>query len=278
MDAVEKMLNGDLGISRIVSLGPGDSKSDSSIINYLYSISKNKITYIPVDISEYMVLNSIRCISEMHAAANVPFGVLGDFESDLQSIRELLGANEQEGKTLFVMLGNTISNLDKGPESFYKQVHLFMQPGDYFLFDILLGNYDQRLNGSIDKQCDANSIFPCDDVWDVYKKFIAQGARRISGDHSVYKDVLNEFSDNVVVTRRKYDFDDSDELCMQYKKDGVRKVPIFYWRKYDKNGEKFEARLKQKLNPTGRNGVIATDCIPDPVGGLKLFLYRRPNV
>jgi hypothetical protein len=145
LDAIEKMLNGDLGISRIVSFGPGDAKSDSIMLNYLNSLSKNRISYIPVDISEYIILSAIKQISELHEVANIPFGILGDFESNLQSINEILNSDSQNGKTLFVMLGNTISNLDKGPETFYKQVNTFMKKGDYFLFDILTGNYDERM-------------------------------------------------------------------------------------------------------------------------------------
>jgi hypothetical protein len=135
----------------------------------------------------------------------------------------------------------------------------------------------ERMAKTINNPYDANSIFPAGDVWDIYKKFVAQGARRISNDHRVFDDSTNKFSDDVVVIRTKSYFDDSDELCMQYKKDGTRKVPIFYWRKFDKNGEKFEARLKQKLNPGGVSGAISTISIADPVDGLKLFLFRRPN-
>ena len=112
-----------------ISFGPGYGTLDRSIATSLGK--EKKVKYIPVDISEEMLVNSF---NELRQVADVPFGIMTDFEEGFPFLQEYL--REVRGRKLFSMLGNTLGNLDQTERDFLNNIRGIMSPDDLLMLEV----------------------------------------------------------------------------------------------------------------------------------------------
>jgi hypothetical protein len=117
----------------LVSLGPGDGLEDFELVKSLKALEPD-LQYIPVDISRKLLSAAIGNL-ESHVA--IPVAIHADFESSRELIAETV---ERHGRPpiLYILLGGTIGNLDRGELQFFGMMKQLMRPGDRFLHDIQL--------------------------------------------------------------------------------------------------------------------------------------------
>ncbi len=125
-------------IDNIVSLGPGNGKTDLALVTQLRIIN-DTICYVPIDINPMLVFKAIDTISS-DGLIRVPFAIVDDFEEHHQHIKEIINgkAHEIGKRNLFVMLGVTFSNLEGDESRFFIKMQDWMGPGDYFLLDAII--------------------------------------------------------------------------------------------------------------------------------------------
>ncbi len=224
--SVMAWVTGPLG--SLVSLGPGDGRVDVALMSLLGGKGARP-SYVPIDISEGLLLLTMKRLRKEHADAHMPFGILGDFEYGWDAFRHLLAG--QARPRLFSILGNTVSNLDAGLQKFFPTFWSGVGENDYVLFDVLLGDFDDRLQASESGTYDPNLLFPDTEVMGLYKAFIGYGARRVSMDHRVYDEELGKLTRWLEVHRSKEPVDGYDQLHLQYHGNGENRT-IFKWRRY----------------------------------------------
>jgi hypothetical protein len=218
----------DRPLGSLVSLGPGDGKVDAALMSLLGG-KGSRPSYVPIDISEGLLLLTMKRLRMEHAGAHMPFGVLGDFEYGWDAFRHLLAG--QPRPRLFSILGNTVSNLDAGLQKFFPTFWSGVADNDYVLFDVLLGNFDERLGAGDAGTYDPNLLFPDGEMMRRYKAFIGEGARRVSMDYRVYDEEHGRLTQWLKVHRTKEPVDGYDQLHLQYHGEGDSKT-IFKWRRY----------------------------------------------
>lgn len=125
-------------IDNIVSLGPGNGKTDLALVTQLRIIN-DTICYVPIDINPMLAFKAIETISS-DGLIRVPFAIIDDFEEHHQHIKEIItNKSHVIGKrNLFVMLGVTFSNLDGDESKFFLKMQDWMGPEDYFLLDVTI--------------------------------------------------------------------------------------------------------------------------------------------
>jgi hypothetical protein len=220
-------------VASVISLGPGDGATDVALLTSLRRLESAPIQYVPIDISEGLLLSAMRHLDgNLPAGFHMPFGVLGDFEYGWKTFSNLLPP-PMDGSRLFSLLGNTASNLDSGLEQFFSAAWGNLEPGDYLLFDVLLGSFDPRLgpHPPTEGDYDPNRLFPDSVLMQRYKWFIAQGARRITGDFATYDDAERKLARSIRVDRTKSDDMGFDQVRLLYGQDAAAKT-IFCWRRY----------------------------------------------
>lgn len=218
-------------VRSVISLGPGDGKVDAILLDILGAKNHKNLAYIPVDISEGLLLTAMKHVKGDKEDIPMRFGILGDFEYGWDSFSRLLQG--QQHPRLFTLLGNTVSNFDDGLETFFPKIWAKLKKDDYILFDVLLGDFDDLL-GAYDESkstYDANRLFPDTEVMRLYKGFVAQGARRISRDRAVFDDAAHSFTSSLIVERRKTATSGYDQLHLLYRGKHETRT-IFKWRRY----------------------------------------------
>lgn len=247
--SMAEVLTGTTNVAVMISLGPGDGEIDRVMLS-LPPLNQNvtPLTYVPVDISEGLLLLSMKKMRRHHPNLQIPFGILGDFELGWSRLAALATQHTATAVALWTLLGNTAANLDDGLEQFLTNVWPALKPGDYLLFDVLLGDFDQKLKSIDSADFDPNLLFPTGSLWAHYMRFIAQGARRISLDHDVYDDHSAKLSTSLLRLRReKSEGRGYDQLHLEYIK-SADPLTIFRWRRYLKSTAKLEEWLKNNLN------------------------------
>jgi hypothetical protein len=143
-------------VASLVSLGPGDGSADIDLMAGLRprqteraaDQGPGRLIYIPVEISQPLLELAI---SNLRPHANIPAGVLCDFEQGERILSTTLEAHAVR-PILFSMLGGTIGNLDQGEQNFFSVMRRLMRGNDAFLLDLPLAgpawsaSVDPRLN------------------------------------------------------------------------------------------------------------------------------------
>lgn len=268
--ALDQVLAGLGHIGSLISLGPGDGKVDVSLMARLVASKGPGTSYVPIDISEGLLLMTMKGFRKEHAKVRMPFGILGDFEYGWDDFGSLLAQEAQP--RLFSILGNTVSNLDGGPEKFFPKLWSTVAEGDYVLFDVLLGDFDDLLGPmpAAPVPYDPNRLFPGTDVMRRYKEFVAQGARRITWDHRVFDDATHRFADSLSVHRRK-DPAGFDQLHLLYR-NGDDTRTIFKWRRYQPDTTGLQNWLRSALAGCS---VVTTSDVADDGKTTRLILLRK---
>lgn len=269
-DALLQIVNGIGGrIGCLVSLGPGDGKVDIWLMSRLAAAKGNGTSYVPVDISEGLLMVTMKRFRGAHRDVRMPFGILGDFEYGWDHFRPML---DGEGKPrLYSILGNTVSNVDVGLEDFFPKLWAGVATGDYVLFDVLLGDFDELLGSSESGSFDPNILFPdSDEAMRHYKEFIGHGARRVTMDHRVFDENACCLSDSLAIRRSKeVGF---DQMHLQYRGDRGERRSIFKWRRYESDTSKLLEFLRSNLQGCS---VVATSDVTDDGKTTRLILLQR---
>jgi hypothetical protein len=90
--------------------------------------------YIPVEISLPLLQEAI---GNLQAHADVPVGILCDFEDGREFLANVLRRYSRP-PTLFALLGGTVGNLDIGEHSFFEWARSVLGASDAFLLDLPL--------------------------------------------------------------------------------------------------------------------------------------------
>ena len=272
--ALEKIIEHLGRVGSLISLGPGDGKVDSALMASLVATKGKGTAYVPIDISEGLLLVTMKRLKNELADVRMPFGILGDFEYGWDDFGHLI--ESEKHPRLFSILGNTVSNFDHGLEAFFPKIWGSVAEGDYVLFDILLGDFNDLLGPHSEQPArhDPNRLFPDTEVMRRYKEFIAQGARRISRDHRVFDDAAQSFATTLAVERKMSTDQGYDQLHLLYR-DGGETRTIFKWRRYLKDMTAFQNWLRTALSGCT---VVTTSDVTDDGKTTRLILLRRDPV
>jgi hypothetical protein len=257
-------------LGSVISLGPGDGRVDVMLMSGLVASRGPGTSYVPIDISEGLLLATMKRFRKKHRDIRMPFGILGDFEYGWDHFRNLL-AGEQHPR-LYSILGNTVANVDSGLERFFPDFWAGVAPGDYVLFDVLLGNFDELLRSDRSGRFDPNLLFPQEEVMRRYKKFIGYGARRVASDHRVFDEEADQLTERLAVNRRKDVEGGYDQLRLEYHADLEDSRTIFTWRRYGSNTTPLEKLLRENLQGCR---VIDKADVTDDGKTTRLILLRR---
>lgn len=123
-----------LDVNTFVSLGPGDGHNEVELVQTLASQSREKLLYVPVDISLPLLKQAITLLSG-HAA--VPIAIHADFEESGEFLAHIL-AQYTRPPVLFGLLGGTLGNLDRGEQHLLTWLRSQLQAEDRILIDLPL--------------------------------------------------------------------------------------------------------------------------------------------
>ena len=148
-----------------VSLGPGSARVDREMIKHLNN-GRRSVQYIPVDISDGLLTHASYAL---HDCAQVPFGILTDFEQGVTFIKSRL-AHRVHSPTLFSLVGNTLGNLDNYERSFMEQMQRLLNKDDYLLIEVAIKFPGWELKKDIRYNLDDHTL--------AMKHFYSQGLAR----------------------------------------------------------------------------------------------------
>jgi serine/threonine protein kinase len=134
-EAILNYVSSDQPISSVISLGAGDGAKDISLLELLHSKRpSDRITYIPVDISDGLLVEALRLLRSqefLRGGFVDVLAVVGDI-AHLDDFDDLFCRGD--GVRLFTMLGNTIGNSSE--HEFFAAISKVMRSRDYVLFEI----------------------------------------------------------------------------------------------------------------------------------------------
>jgi hypothetical protein len=152
----------------LVSLGPGDGRRDLELLRALSRASAltetDKLKYIPADISGRLLEEAI---ANVQAEAAIPMGICCDFEDGVGFLAGTLKVHA-ERPVLFVLLGGTVGNLDRGEELFFNGMRGLLHHGDAFLVDFPLAGPAWSAAG--EPRLNMEEYTP------MFRRFLAEGA------------------------------------------------------------------------------------------------------
>ena len=183
-------------VRSLISLGPGSCETDEAIA---LEIQRKEpwLEYIPVDICDALLLRAVHLLTRQ---VRVPLGILADFEDGMSFIHQQLDDYATPPK-LFSLLGNTFGNLDRRERNFLSRVGQRMRPGEYLLFDVSLAGPQWTIEH--DRRGNHASFGP------EYRRFIAQGIARHSGNRDPVDAIAIAFDTRVKFEEGLSDVDDA---------------------------------------------------------------------
>lgn len=184
-------------IDNVVSLGPGNGKTDRALIEEIAK-HNDAICYVPVDINSIMAFNASVNISKI--PLRVPFAIIDDFEEHTGHISKIIDGKIHEigENNLFSMLGVTFSNLENTEENLINKLKKWMGKNDILLIDALIKNGDtcEEVSENLRKTLFENASNRPD-----YKSLIINGVLKkyLNGKHSIQLEPLHisDIRDNV---------------------------------------------------------------------------------
>jgi hypothetical protein len=100
--------------------------------------------YIPIDINQHLLASAIEDIST-RTSAEIPFGILTDFEERVSFIEDAI-KDVARHPILFGLIGNTLGNLDNYERMFLAEVRELAKPNDLLLIEVALDDGGPLLN------------------------------------------------------------------------------------------------------------------------------------
>lgn len=137
--AYKDLLAGIKPFYSFVSFGPGGTTTD---LNLLDAVSRDRpITYIPVDISKYLLDKSCRIMAGRYP---MPMAIQADFEESVDFIQKSL-PKDLERPAVFSILGNAVGNTDIGEQRLISNLVSLLMPGDYLFVSVATGRFDRMI-------------------------------------------------------------------------------------------------------------------------------------
>ncbi|MCC7291851.1 MAG: L-histidine N(alpha)-methyltransferase [Phycisphaerales bacterium] len=116
-----------------VSFGPGVGLLDQKVLSGY--IGQELQQYIPIDINLHLALTAADLLDGSRAGLQVPFCISADFEEEMGPITQMVNSGAR-GKRLYLMLGGTFGNLEKGEDGFLCGLRECMQAKDVAILDV----------------------------------------------------------------------------------------------------------------------------------------------
>lgn len=221
----------------IVSFGPGMGLLDGEVLPILSG--GKPVEYIAVDINDYLAVHAADSLDRASLNTKAPFCIVADFEDDMSLIADIINERTRPGR-IFMMLGGTFGNLERGEDRFLHGLHTCMKEEDIAILDVFtwINGYTVESDSYHDLTGLAESI----------KCFLSGGVeRRLS---IPTKKVMESISDYIEFRtgKRTSNIDGTKEFEFCCKKGGH---PLIYVRRYDFN--EFKKHLERDFH------VIAAD-------------------
>lgn len=205
-------------ITSVVSLGPGVGDLEKEVLPSFQKLNLN--FYVPVDINLQLLCAAAKRISKADAKLVIPFGILGDFEEDIEQIGRVVKRNLGPGR-LYLMLGGTFVNLEKSEGAFFTGLKSCLDPQDFFLLDVFVKgrNYGDEVELARDIGGLSTPV----------KNFLSQGyVQRRGGYRSEIAENLKEF---VTIRDDVPDSKVDNTVCFSFAMKDTRD-PLIYIRRY----------------------------------------------
>lgn len=130
LEKISPVISGEYPFSSIVELGSGDCSKISLLLSSFSRERLKKLKYIPVDISQQAIEESIHCLSRNFDEVEVE-GIIADFFTQLDSLPK------NESHRLFCFFGSTLGNFEPGKgRDFINEIGSIMRKGDMFLLGV----------------------------------------------------------------------------------------------------------------------------------------------
>lgn len=130
LEKISPVIAGEYPFSSIVELGSGDCSKISLLLSSYPKERLKKLKYIPVDISQQALEESIYCLSRNFDEVEVE-GIVADFFTQLDSLPK------NESHRLFCFFGSTLGNFEPGKgRDFINEIGSIMRKGDMFLLGV----------------------------------------------------------------------------------------------------------------------------------------------
>jgi hypothetical protein len=169
---------GDIPVSTVISLGPGAGSIDVEIMGNLTEHRWRE--YVPVDINQYLLLESAYKVSQQNPMTECVRGILCDFDKNLPFVGDTV-KKHTNGPRLFLMAGGTFGNSLKSESSLLRGLYSIMEDDDLFLFDLMCrsSEYDN---------VEQDPLYNLSKCTKYMQSFFANGVRTILGEYSLSQD------------------------------------------------------------------------------------------
>ncbi len=168
------ILVGKRKVSTVVSLGPGIGSVD---VEVMANLRENRWReYVPVDVNQYLLLESARRVSEQNAMTESVRGILCDFDKNLSFVGDVV-RRHTKGPRLFLMVGGTFGNSAQTEGALLRGLYAIMEPGDLFLFDLFCCTPGYEVQ--------KDPLFSVRDTPLAVQEFFANGVRMMLGERSL---------------------------------------------------------------------------------------------
>jgi len=205
----------------IISLGPGVGNLDIEVLPALRG--EQMVKYIPIDINHYLAVQSAERIDKSSDAISIPFCIIADFEEEWDFITDILREYTSPGR-IFMMLGGTFGNLERGEYVFLQGLHDCMEQEDVAILDI----FTKKEGYTIEK----DPFYDLSKLPDKVKAFLAHGIERRTGFKLIVSKIMESFNEYVEFDEYKYGskIPNTTSFAFCYKE---TKTPLIYVRRYD---------------------------------------------
>ena len=168
-------LVGDRPVNTVVSLGPGAGSVDVEVMANLPVRQWRE--YIPIDVNQYLLLESARRVAEENARTECVRGVLCDFDTNVSFVGDVV-KRYSKGPRLFLMAGGTFGNSGQTESALLSKLHQVMGEDDLFVFDLFCWTdaYEEPKDPLYDLSGDGKTAI---------RAFFANGVRMLRGDDSL---------------------------------------------------------------------------------------------
>ncbi len=242
----------------IVSFGPGLGLLDKEVLPILSG--GGMVEYIAVDINDYLAVHAADFLDRASKQTQAPFCIVADFENDMSVITDIVHERTGPGR-VFMMLGGTFGNLERGEDGFLNGLHACMHPDDVAILDVF--TYVDNYTVQRDSYHNLNGIA------DSIKHFLAVGVERRF--RTPIEEVMKSITSHVKFeTKRTSQIENTREFSFRCMRGGL---PLIYVRRYD--FESFKKHLEDR-----RFDVIGSGTVGDSnrlVRRSVFFLKKRQS-
>lgn len=224
----------------IISFGPGLGLLDSEVVPILRG--QGMAEYIAVDINDYLAVHAADKLDRASSKTQAPFCILADFENDMSLIADIINERTKPGR-VFMMLGGTFGNLEKGEDEFLDGLHGCMRKDDLAILDVFSWCKGYTVNDDNYRKLDELSCS--------IKLFLAGGVARRNG-RSV-EDIMESINDYVTfsIDKPTSQIEGTKEFMYCCKQGNY---PLIYVRRY--NSKEFKKHLTKRHFKVIESGTV----------------------